>query len=217
MKIKSIDETRQTTSSPVYGGDFCSGLVAEKAELAGVKGVSISVKTLKIGLLLAAVDGCCDANEIRKFRTLASVCGGFSDAKISQIIAQTKRRISIIEEAAKHGVSEDDVVRKFMSEAVNIGIEPDCRNFVLWMSIAMVDGKYSSIERKAIKELQHHVTAIHPLALLGRSFEPKVSDTFLKRCEMILSDIYKAYTMKSERMIQNRMKSLQTLVEIEEA
>lgn len=206
-----------TKVKPLQESGFNSEQAADKVELEGVKN-EVSVEALKIGLLLAAIDGNCDKNEIAKFKTIASSCGGLSDAKITQIISQTKRRISSLEEAARHGASEDEMVSKFMSEASNIGIGSDCRNFVLWMSIAMVDGDYSNIERRAIKELQRHVNRFgSSLSFLSRRRASNISDIFLQRCEMILAGMYKAESLGSKRMSQNRMKSLQTLIEIAEA
>lgn len=202
----------------ISSADFNSELAAEKVELVGGTDATISVEALKIGLLLAAIDGNCDENEIKKFKTIASACGGLSDAKISQIISQTQRRISNLEDAAKHGATEDEMVSKFMSEASNIGIGADCRSFVLWMSIAMVDGDYSSVERKAIRALQTYANRYGSgFGIFGRRHKSDISDIFLKRCEMILSGIYKADAMSSKRLMQNRMKSLQTLIEIAEA
>ena len=190
---------------------------AERVELSDGNEPSVSIEALKIGLLLAAIDGHCDKNEIKKFKTIAKSCGGLSDAKIDQIVSQMHRRISVLEDAAKHGASDEELVDKFMSEASNIGIRAECRNFVLWMSIAMVDGDYSGIEQKAIAALQQHANRHHALLLFPGSRGHEISDMFLKRCQMILSGIYKADSSGTKRIMANRMKSLQTLIEIAEA
>ena len=199
---------------------FDSERMAEHVELADSNESSVSVEALKIGLLLAAIDGNCDKNEIKKFKTVAKSCGGLSDAKIAQIVSQMQRRISVLEDAAKHGASDEELVDKFMSEASNIGIRAECRNFVLWMSIAMVDGDYSGIEQKAITALQQYANrhrASLPFLRSGflKSGGHDISDMFLKRCQMILSGIYRSAGNK--RLMTNRMKSLQTLIEIAEA
>ena len=194
---------------------FDSERIAEHVELADGNKSPVSVEALKIGLLLAAIDGNCDKNEIKKFKTVAKSCGGLSDAKISQIVSQMQRRISVLEDAAKHGASEDELVDKFMSEASNIGVRAECRNFVLWMSIAMVDGDYSGIEQKAITALRQYANSHRTSLLFLRSGGHDISDMFLKRCQMILSGIYRSAGNK--RLMTNRMKSLQTLIEIAEA
>lgn len=192
---------------------------AERIELASEKDSTISVEALKIGLLLAAIDGHCDKDEIAKFKTVAKSCGGLSPAKINQIITQTKRRISVLEDAARNGATEDEMVKNFISEASNIGIEMNCRNFVFLMSVAMVDGDYSSVERKAIIALRDRAKkSFHGFGVFKfQNKDSDVSDLFLKRCEMILAGIYKADAAGNKRLLQNRMKSLQTLVEIADA
>lgn len=196
---------------------FDSERMAERVELVGDRKSSVSVETLKIGLLLAAIDGTCDRNEIKKFKTVAKSCGNLSDAKIAQIITQMQKRVSVLEDAAKHGASDDELVDKFMEEARKIGVRSECRDFVLWMSIAMVDGDYSGIERKAIAALQQYANRHRALLLFARSSKHEISDMFLKRCQMILSGIYKADSAGEKRLMENRMKSLQTLIEIAEA
>lgn len=216
---------RNTTTKAVLGvaaannksHEFDVERMTERVELADIEGATVPVEALKIGLLLAAVDGNCDKNEIKKFKTVAKACGGLSDAKIAQIISQTQRRISAIEETVRHGATEEDVVNKFMTEASNIGIHADCRNFVFWMSIAMVDGEFSSVERKVITALQQHANKLKSLMFFRSTKRHDISDSFLKRCEMILSGIYKAETAGDKRLVQNRLKSLQTLIEIIEA
>lgn len=196
---------------------FDSERIAEHVELADGIESSVSVEALKIGLLLAAIDGNCDKNEIKKFKTVAKSCGGLSDAKIAQIVSQMQRRISVLEDAAKHGASDEELVDKFMSEASNIGVYAECRNFVLWMSIAMVDGDYSGIEQKAITALQQYANRHRASLLFLRSGGHDISDIFLKRCQMILSGIYRSDSAGNKRLMTNRMKSLQTLIEIAEA
>ena len=196
---------------------FDSERMAERVELAGDKESPVSVEALKIGLLLAAIDGNCDKNEIKKFKTVAKSCGNLSDAKIAQIITQMQKRVSVLEDAAKHGASNDKLVDKFMEEARKIGVRPECRNFVLWMSIAMVDGDYSGVEQKAIEALQQHANGHRALLPFPGSRRHEVSDMFLKRCQMILSGIYRADSAGDKRIMENRMKSLQTLIEIAEA
>lgn len=217
-KVKS--ETLKTvaeSASPIVRASGDSERRAERIELASEKDATISVETLKIGLLLAAIDGHCDKDEIAKFKTVAKSCGGLSLAKINQIITQTKRRIAVLEEAAKNGATEDEMVKNFISEASNIGIEMNCRNFVFLMSVAMVDGDYSSVERKAIIALRDRAKRSVYGLLKRWKKDSDVSDLFLKRCEMILAGIYKADAAGSKRLLQNRMKSLQTLVEIADA
>lgn len=196
---------------------FNSERMAEHVELAGGSKSSVSIETLKIGLLLAAIDGNCDENEIKKFKTVAKSCGGLSDAKIDQIVSQMQRRISVLEDAAKHGASDEELIDKFMSEASKIGVRADCRNFVLWMSIAMVDGDYSGVEQKAITALQKHANRSQTLSFLSRHDKHEISNIFLKRCQMILSGIYMADSAGDKRLMANRMKSLQMLIEITEA
>ena len=196
---------------------FDSERAADRVELSDCNEPSVSVEALKIGLLLAAIDGHCDKNEIKKFKTIAKSCGGLSDNKIDQIVSQMQRRISVLEDAAKHGASDEELVDKFMSEASNIGIRAECRNFVLWMSIAMVDGDYSGIEQKAITALREHANRSRTLSFLFRRDGQEISDMFLKRCQMILSGIYMADSVGNKRLMANRMKSLQTLIEIAES
>ena len=110
-------------------------------------------------------------------------------------------------------------MNNFVSEAFNIGVQMNCRNFVFWMSIAMVDGDYSSVERKAIIALRDRAKkTFHGFGVFKfQNKDSDVSDLFLKRCEMILAGIYKADAAGGKRLLQNRMKSLQTLVEIADA
>lgn len=196
---------------------FDSNRVAGHVEFVDGSESALSVEALKIGLLLAAIDGNCDKNEIKKFKTVAKSCGGLSDAKIDQIVTQMQRRISVLEDAAKHGASDEELVDTFMAEACNIGVRAECRNFVLWMSIAMVDGDYSGVEQKAITALQRHANRYHTLLSFPGVRGHEISDMFLKRCQMILSGIYKSDSAGDKRIMKNRMKSLQTLIEIAEA
>lgn len=218
VKPKSAQAVVES-SSPIVRANGDSERRAERIELASERDSTISVETLKIGLLLAAIDGHCDKDEIAKFMTVAKSCGGLSPAKINQIITQTKRRISVLEDAARNGATEDEMVKNFISEASNIGIRMNCRNFVFLMSVAMVDGDYSSVERKAIIALRDCAKkSFHGLGEFKfQNKDSDVSDLFLKRCEMILAGIYKADAAGSKRLLQNRMKSLQTLVEIADA
>ena len=216
-KKATIKKSSRISTVEKKSSVFDSERAAERVELAEGNESTFSVEALKIGLLLAAIDGNCDKNEIKKFKTVAKSCGGLSDAKIAQIVTQMQRRISVLENAAKHGASDEELVDKFMTEACNIGIRAECRNFVLWMSIAMVDGDYSGIERKAIAALQQHANRHHALLLFPGSRGHEISDMFLKRCQMILSGIYKADSSGTKRIMANRMKSLQTLIEIAEA
>ena len=208
-KVKSIGRTGVR--------EFDSENAAKQIELSENKGSGISVETLKIGLLLGAIDGHCDENEIAKFRTIAKSCGNLSDTKVSQIVSQMKRRISVLESAAKSGATDDEMVSTFMTEAKKIGIRAKCRDFIFWMSIAMVDGEFSSVERLAIKQLQKQAGKSLNFLSFRNSSSEDISDIFLKRCEMILSGIYWANARKDKELLKNRMKSLQTLVEVVEA
>lgn len=213
---KTVKKEVATAKTRASVRAFDSKRAARQIEMAGSQESAISVEALKIALLLSAIDGHCDENEIAKFRTIADACGGLSGAKIDQVIAQTQRRITELETLANGGASEDEVVEKFLSEASNIGIGRDCRNFILWMSVAMVDGDYSCIERKAIAGLQQRANNAC-LSFVFHSKRADISDVFLKRCELILAGIYKADATGDKILLRNRMKSLQTLVEIAEA
>lgn len=210
---------RAAKISPV--NSFDPSRRASIRELSGASGSAVSEKALKVGLLLAAIDGHCDENEIQKFRQTAQSCGELSEAKIGQIVSQTKRRVKSLEEMARGGATDSEIVAKFMSEAQKIGIDGDCRNFVLWMSIAMVDGDYSAVERLAIQGLQQYVNMKGSFLASISTFESHgrhdISDVFLKRCEMILRGIYDADACGDKKMMKNRLASLQTLVESTES
>lgn len=208
------------TSKIGPGSAYDSIRAASIQELSGKSGSGVSEKALKVGLLLAAIDGHCDENEIQKFRLTAESCGGFSGPKISQIVSQTKRRIAILENEAKSGATDAEMIDRFIEEARKIGIEGDCRNFVLWMSIAMVDGDYSSVERQAVQRLQQYVngkeSSLASIPIFGGHNHHDISDVFLKRCEMILRGLYNADACGDKSMAQNRMASLQKLIELTE-
>jgi len=190
------DSVKRTT-------DFYAEFAAEIVELVSARKNGVSVSVLRTALLLAAIDGECDVNEVRKFTRLAMSCGGLSAEEISGVIERTRPSVSSIEDAVGAGLPEDEIVARFMTEASGIGIEPDRGNFALWMSVAMVDGDFSDVERKAFKALQDYV---------NQGGEQPISDSFLRRCELILSGIYRADARSSVQLMQNRMKSLELLV-----
>lgn len=201
-------------------GAFDSSRAASIQELSDKRGTAVSEKALKVGLLLAAIDGHCDENEIQKFKLTAKSCGGLSEAKISQIVSQTKRRIAILEALAKSGAADAEVVDRFIEEARKIGIEGDCRNFVLWLSIAMVDGDYSAVERQAVQRLQQDVNGRASFLASVSTFRGcnrhDISDVFLKRCELILRGLYDSDARGDKELVENRMASLQKLIETAE-
>ena len=121
---KKQEVVRAVTENPDRIAQICgqSERRAQRVELADVKDATISVEALKIGLLLAAIDGHCDKDEIAKFKAVAKSCGGLSSAKIELIVKQMQRRISSLEEVVRNGASEDEVVNNFVSEASNMGV-----------------------------------------------------------------------------------------------
>ena len=112
---------------------------------------------LKAAMSIAALDGCVSDAELAGFERLARKCRGYSAESAKQVFREGLRTAGYIELAART-LSAKELLTVFTGEVEKI-LPPSFalweqkgvrRAFVMWIAMAMSDGDYSPIERKAI-------------------------------------------------------------------
>ena len=119
---------------------------------------------LKVAMLVSALDGNVTAEELAAFERLAKKCRGYNAAKSREVFLEGVRAAGYIELYARFA-SDKEKLAAFLDEAFGIlpgsfvgGSDADIRRaFVMWTAMAMSDGDYSDIERKAIAALAQEV------------------------------------------------------------
>ncbi len=188
---------------------------------------------LKIAFLLATVDGKIDETEREMYDRLAEQCRDIDVDQAQKVLrevdAATKRLLDAKNgerEAATGGLiasfvvpkklSQEQFLDKFMEEADAVcdwaAFVKDSsrvrRAFVMWTAMAMADGDYAAIERKAIERLRAKVNSYELISrellddaegkvaeiqklsgMIGMARDLKKSATFNDRRDAVLSDL----------------------------
>ena len=189
---------------------------------------------LKIAFLLAALDGKIDETEREMYDRLAEQCKDIdvdqAQKVLKEVDAATKRLLDAKNSERKAGaggllipfsiVPEERVqemfLDKFMKEAEAVCDWPSFvkdssrvrRAFVMWTAMAMADGDYAAIERKAIERLRAKVNSYELISrdflddaegkvaeiqklsgMIGMARDLKKSATFNDRRDAVLSDL----------------------------
>lgn len=134
------------------------------AVAAGVEIGRLDAAFLKVAMLVSALDGSVTAEELAAFERLAKKCRGYNAAKAKKVFMEGVRAAGYIELYSRFA-SDKEKLEAFLDEAFEIlpgsftgGSDADIRRaFVMWTAMAMSDGDYSDIERKAIAALAQEV------------------------------------------------------------
>lgn len=134
-------------------GLACVGLSPEKFSKA-------DFGVLQVAMMITALDGDVREDELAAFDRLAKKCAGYTAESAAAALKQGLRAAGYLALQAKR-LKEKDLIAEFVEEAMSAmpeGLllgraEPVRRAFVMWISMAMSDGDYSGVERKAIAAL----------------------------------------------------------------
>ena len=166
---------------------------------------------LKVAMSIAALDGSVTDAELAAFERLAKQCRGYSAESAKAVFRAGLRTAGYVELAAR-ALSEKELLAVFAEEIERLlpygfifGNPAEVRRaFVMWIAMAMSDGTYSSIERKAISLFAKSVGDRQQTKLaksasgspafvtaygMRRSFEQyqTVSPAFLKEAESLIA------------------------------
>ena len=130
---------------------------------------------LKTALMLAAVDGDVDADEVGRFRALAEKCRGCSGDSFDALWEAALRSTGYLLIQARF-LGPGEIVALFVKEAEKdfvgtVVLETAAertRAFELLEQMAMADGDYSQVERACISALAKKVMAERNRALAER-------------------------------------------------
>lgn len=135
-------------------------LVAFKFVMRDRKLGKLDLAVLQVALMIAALDGKILKKETESFLALAMKCRGASAKAVKEAYESALRAAGYIavlvqvEEEGKVLEAFVDEVVKAMPENFLMAHPEDVRRaFVIWTAMAMSDGEYSGIERKAIDAL----------------------------------------------------------------
>ena len=112
---------------------------------------------LKVAMAVAALDGNVTEAELGDFERQAKECRGYTEESAKTLFHEGLRAAGYIELAART-LSEDELLAVFLDEVGRImpGDFFDFRAdeirqaFVSWVAMALADGDFSSVERRAI-------------------------------------------------------------------
>lgn len=122
---------------------------------------------LKVAMMVSALDGEVQENEIVAFGNMAKKCRGYSPEAAEAALREGLHAAGYLTLQAKR-LKEKDFIEEFVNEAIAalpedlvIGRADDVRRaFVTWLSMAMSDEDYSQVERKAIMALVRRIAQI---------------------------------------------------------
>ena len=139
---------------------------------------------LKVAMMVSALDGFVTDKELKAFERIAKECRGYSAEDAKRVFREGLKVAGYVELAART-FSQKDLIGLFVEEAEAalpggfvFGNARDVRRaFVMWTAMAMSDGDYSDIERKAIRSFAEVIslrveTARRSSAALQRGFAP---------------------------------------------
>ena len=130
---------------------------------------------LKTALMLAAVDGEVDANEVGRFKELASRCRGYNGESFETLWEQALRSAGYLliqsrflgtEELAAAFVKEAE--KDFVGTVILETSEERVRAFELLDRMATADGDYSEVEHACIAALAQKVKSAREQAIAER-------------------------------------------------
>ena len=149
---------------------FLSGLKFEglaKVGRAADRLSRVDFGILQVAMMISALDGDVREEELAAFGKLARKCAGCTEASAAEAFRAGLHAAGYLELQA-HRLNEKDLVAEFVAEAEAAlpegfaagRAEPVRRAFVMWLAMAMSDGDYSAVERKAIDALLKRIGAI---------------------------------------------------------
>jgi len=124
---------------------------------------------LTVALLLAALDGTILPEEFAAFRSLAKSCRGGSAKNVRALLDAALPAAGQLMMMAQTGVySEKERLAAFLAAAAKAlpdgfvdGSLADLRRaFVLWVTVGVADGKFSTAEKEAVSALEWHYAAV---------------------------------------------------------
>lgn len=125
----------------------------------------IDSAVLKVGMMIAALDGHVTETELAMFERQAKKCRGYNAASSRKVFREGLRSAGYLELAARTLRSREllavfvDEASAIIPEAFISGSAQDIRRvFVSWMSMCLSDNEYSPIERQAMARLAKIVT-----------------------------------------------------------
>lgn len=127
----------------------------------------LDLAVLEVALMIAALDGKVLKSEINAFMLLAMKCRGANGASVRSAYEDALRAagyisitVQIEDEKTVLEVFADEVVRVMPEDFLAADPSDIRRAFVIWTAMAMSDGEYSDIERKAVQLLEKRFSVI---------------------------------------------------------
>ena len=116
--------------------------------------------TLRISMLIAALDGDIDQSELETFRALSEKCDDYSPAEVDAAFRETLRSAGYLMLLARVADCET-LLNNFLLEAekmlptlFDFGAGGINSAIALWTDMAKSDGDFAEIERQAIERLK---------------------------------------------------------------
>ena len=194
-------------------------LSSVKAKVVGEEKLGeTDASVLKVAMMISALDGDVSGDELEAFGKLARQCRGYSTEASARVFDEGLRCAGYIVLQSKR-LSEKKLLDLFVAEAseampngfaVSSG-EDVRRAFVMWLTMALADGDFSQVERKAIDAFRKHLdkitesinaydescrSAYSPafahafvLADLKFKFKSATTDAFMKKAEKLISGL----------------------------
>jgi len=150
-----------------------------KDVFAGLMGTNafskIDFGTLKVMLMLAAVDGEVAADEIARFKEMAAKCHGYNGESFEMLWESALHSAGYLL-LQTHLLSEDELIAAFVREAEKVFVSEVIQEvsadreqaFERLVSMAAADGVCSDIERKCIEALSKRVKEARDQAIAER-------------------------------------------------
>lgn len=169
---------------------------------------------LKVAMMVSALDGHVTDKELKAFERLAKECRGYTAEDAKRVFREGLKSAGYIELAARTlGLKE--LITLFVEEAEAIvpngfvfGNAREVRRaFVMWMAMAMSDGEFSAVERKAIKEFAAIVsmrveTVQRSNATLHRGFAPAFAMAYANNKDILQGSVLPPeFFKKAEELI----------------
>lgn len=200
-----------------------------------VKLGDVDSAVLRVAMLVSALDGNVTDDELKAFGKLAKKCRGYTAASAKAVFDSGLRSAGYIELLARFA-DERTLLSAFAEEVFlalparfHVGSDREIRRaFVMWLAMAMADGDYSPVERKAIGALTKIVSAridaiVSANAGLVSGYSPMVALAYAGRASRT-SGAYcgRAFLMRAEGLLgklrcgataESALRELKALVE----
>lgn len=171
---------------------------------------------LKVAMMVAALDGEVQPQEVEAFGVLAKKCRGYGEKSFRDVRESAFRSAGYIALLAQHG-TRDELLSAFLAEALAAlpdgfayGNLADVRRaFVTWIALGVSDGNYSDVERSAIEALRrelaeikrsHAVEQFERWAMLSPTFR-QAAGSKPRMARIVLVD--DAFLDKAEKLVKN--------------